>query len=78
MYKKFQLNRTKIKGAIICQSEGGQVSLVFSVLYIDSILRFLSILFVFKRLGQIVGLFYCHESKMKESLIGMLSENCNY
>ena len=33
MYKKFKLNRTKIKGAISCQSEGGQVSLVFSVLY---------------------------------------------
>ena len=33
MHKKFELNRTKIKGAISCQSEGGQVSLVFSVLY---------------------------------------------
>ena len=33
MYKKFKLNRTKIKGAIGCQSEVGQVSLVFSVLY---------------------------------------------
>ena len=34
MLKKFELNRTKIKGAISCQSEGGQVSLVFSVLYV--------------------------------------------
>ena len=34
MYKKFELNRTKIKGAITCQSEGGQVLLVFSLLYI--------------------------------------------
>ena len=34
MYKKFKLNRTKIEGAISCQSEGGQVSLVFSVLYV--------------------------------------------
>ena len=25
MYKKFKLNRTKIEGAISCQSEGGQV-----------------------------------------------------
>ena len=33
MHKKFELNRTKIKGFISCQSEGGQVSLVFSVLY---------------------------------------------
>ena len=30
---KFELNQTKIKGAISCQCEGGQVSLVFSVLY---------------------------------------------
>ena len=33
MCKKFKLNRTKIKGAMSCQSECGQVSLVFSVLY---------------------------------------------
>ena len=39
MYKKFKLNRTKIEGAISCQSEGGQVSLVFSVLYIIPLLQ---------------------------------------
>ena len=33
MHKKFELNRTKIKGAISCQSGGGQVSLVISLLY---------------------------------------------
>ena len=38
MHKKFELNRTKIKGAISCQSEGGQVSLMFSVLYEKALL----------------------------------------
>ena len=39
MYKKFKLNRTKIKGAISCQSEGGQVSLVFSALYVLDLIK---------------------------------------